>query len=593
MKKIYIVIMIILILSVPNIVSADNDFIIFLVDELSLEKIEELSLDKHNLGFVNLKTRSPYSKEGLYLSINTGRKLSYEDFQYNEDVQYLKDILKNEKTAYLGEGKAYLTVSNAKENVDYKGSFKYNINDFIEQTNSILSKADLLAIEYDFKEMDERYDLFQSILEYYEHKNILILPKKVADSDKKIINEYIVPIVYITNDSSGILTSASTKRTGFIALEDISVEIKNQYNIKDDTDIGTKIKIIDVKNNLNEFNNIYKKTINLVYMAGLQQGIVYLVQIILGICILRKIKISKNIISIYAFATVNLAVGFLISFLNLQQNLLLTVFISLGISYLIIKYLKLNRLKHIIIFTYIYVIVITLIGGEILYNSPIGFNNLVYGARFYGLNNGMMALLLASSILTYKYLNINNERLKRIVGIIIFSLNIVVLSGNFGANTGGFITSLVLLIVMLYTMFFSNTKINLKILLALIALGIGLFTINMFIDGLGGESSHAFRFFQRIGENGLNEIIYIISFKAKELFKLIIMPPFSIALIAQIIILNHLKEIIYSNKTIKKEAMIFSITSLTALFINDTGNIALIFMINYFILDILYENFNP
>ena len=79
MKKIYIVIMIILILSVPNIVSADNDFIIFLVDELSLEKIEELSLDKHNLGFVNLKTRSPYSKEGLYLSINTGRKLSYED----------------------------------------------------------------------------------------------------------------------------------------------------------------------------------------------------------------------------------------------------------------------------------------------------------------------------------------------------------------------------------------------------------------------------------------------------------------------------------------------------------------------------------
>lgn len=591
MRRIYSIIIIIFILFFPNIVNAQSDFIVFLVDELSIEKIEELSLDKYSVGLVNLKTRTPYSNEALYLSVNTGRKLTYEDFKDNKDLEYLNDILENKKTAYIGNGKGYLLVADKNENLDYKSQILYDLNEFINQTNSMLDKVDLLAIEYDFESMENRYELFKSIIEEYKDKKIFIIPKSVAKSDKKLINDYIVPVVYISN-SNGILTSSSTKRTGFIALEDISVEIKDNYGFKNENNIGKTFEVIEVDNKLDEFKNIYKKNINLVYMAAIQQGLIYLVQIILGICILKKIKITKKIVNIYAFATINLVVGFLISFLDLQQNLFINLLFSLAISYLFIRYFKFNMIKSISIFTYIYILFVTLIGGEIMYNSPIGFNNLIYGARFYGLNNGMMGVLLASSILTYKHLDIKNQNLKKSIGIILFSLNIVILSGYFGANTGGFITAVVLFATMVYTMFFSEKKINLKIIVTLIALGIGIFTINMIIDGLGGESSHAFRFFQRILENGVDEIIYIVSFKAKELFKLTIMPPFSIALIFQAIILNHFKNDIYYNKSIKKEAMIFIITSLTAFLINDTGTIALIFMINYFILDKLYEKTN-
>ena len=83
---------------------ADNvDSIIILVDELSFDIIEDLSLEKHSIGLVNYKTRPPYYKENLLLSINTGRKLSLKEFKTkNAKIDYLGDVLKDEKVAYIG-----------------------------------------------------------------------------------------------------------------------------------------------------------------------------------------------------------------------------------------------------------------------------------------------------------------------------------------------------------------------------------------------------------------------------------------------------------------------------------------------------------
>ena len=82
-------------------------------------------------------------------------------------------------------------------------------------------------------------------------------------------------------------------------------------------------------------------------------------------------------------------------------------------------------------------------------------------------------------------------------------------------------------------------------------------------------------------------MISLASFKAKELFKLTILPPFSIVLIFQAIILNKLRRIIRDTKEIKEEAMIIFITSLVGFALNDTGVITLIYMIHYLVLDII------
>ena len=107
MKKIIKFIILISIILIPNIIFAEDiNSILLIVDELSIETIEELYLDQYSIGFVNLKTRPPYSEEGLFLSINTGRKLSIKNFgKKDKKIDYLSDILKKENVSYIGEGK--------------------------------------------------------------------------------------------------------------------------------------------------------------------------------------------------------------------------------------------------------------------------------------------------------------------------------------------------------------------------------------------------------------------------------------------------------------------------------------------------------
>lgn len=226
-----------------------------------------------------------------------------------------------------------------------------------------------------------------------------------------------------------------------------------------------------------------------------------------------------------------------------------------------------------------------------IYNSYIGFNNLVYGARYYGMNNGIMGILLVTSILSFFSIteSINNVFMKRLIGLSIFIINMLVLSTYFGANTGGFITSIILFGIMVCILFFSG-KNNFRKLILFFLIGISIFALNIMIDNITGENTHALGFFYRLKENGIYELVSMASFKAKELFKLTILPPFSIVLIFQIIILKNIKKTIINNEILKKEAMIIIITSLIGFILNDTGIITLIYMINYLILRIISDN---
>lgn len=593
-KKILRLAVLILIILIPNIAFAkDMDSIIIVVDELSIKAVEELSLDKYSLGFINLKTRPPYSEEGLYLSINTGRKLTLRDLGKNDlKIDYLGDILTNEKVSYIGMGKGSLLIGNKERAVDHSiDTIEYNYDWLVENTDNIFDKSKIMVLEYEIQNESSRVKVLERYLNHYKDKQIILLPKKVAKEDQYILNTYLVPIIYTNGINNGILTSPSTKREGFIALEDISAQIKSTYGYGKKVDIGKPFQFINMNSPVEEFKDIYNKNINLFFIAYFFHGLTYFIQVLLGFWMLKKKKIETWIYDAYNFVSMNILVSLLLGLFEFHKNIILYLIINLSISYLltrIIKKRKIDSVKFISTITYGLIVLGTILYSKAIYNSYIGFNNLIYGARYYGLNNGIMGVLLSTSILSFFSItkSMENKNLKRIVGLFIFTMNMLTLSTYFGANTGGFITSVVLFGIVICGLFFSN-KGQIKTLLLFVLLGIAIFSINIFFDNITGENTHALGFFYRLKVNGLSELISVASFKAKELFKLTIVPPFSIVLIFQGIILSKLRKKILNNEELKKEAMILLITSSVGFILNDTGIITLIYMVHYLILDII------
>lgn len=300
---------------------------------------------------------------------------------------------------------------------------------------------------------------------------------------------------------------------------------------------------------------------------------------------------------LYYTLAASIPVSIILGIFNFHKNIVLYFLLCILISYALIRFInkkKLHLIKTLSIITYCLIVAGTLFYPNVIYNSFIGFNNLVYGARYYGLNNGIMGVLLISSILLYfsSIKGIYNEGYKKILGLIIFALNMLTLSARFGANTGGFITSVVLFGLM-FAFIFSLNKITIKKVIVFLFLIIGIFAINMLLDHSSSSSSHAIEFIYRIKNNGLWEFMNIVSFKAKELLRLTIAPPFSIVLVSQILVLRKMKGFITQDLGLRQKTLIVFITALVGMILNDTGPITFIYMMFFFILDLIYNaNYN-
>lgn len=592
-KRIIGLIILTILILIPSTIFADGiKSIIIIVDEMSLSTAEELSINGSSIGFVNLKTRAQYSEENLYLSINMGRKLGKMDLKKEGNLEFLGDVLRKEKPSYIGMGNEGIILGDSEGRISYEErSISYDIDWLLKNTDLILEKSNILAIGYDFKGQLDRVDILRQYLEYYKDHQIIILPKTISEEDRHILNKSLVPIIHINNGNSGLLTSSSTKRVGFIAMEDISVQLKNSYGYFKKTNIGNNFQTITRKEPIKESNKIYITTMNLLIISYIFHGLTYITQVLLGIWLLKPRRENGWIYFLYIFSVTGVCISLILGLFELHRNIYIYLLVSTLTSYIFAKKVinkKDNLVEGLIILTYGLIVYGVLFYPKMIYNSYIGFNNLVYGARYYGLNNGIMGVLLASSTLSFFSLTktMNNIYLKKIIGFFIFGLNMIVLSTNFGANTGGFITSVILFVLMMYMLLFSQ-KHSLKKVIMFLLIGIALFILNMIVDNNSGNKSHAIEFFYRLKENGFREFFYMASFKARELLILTLTPPFSIVLICQGIILKKLSKYFKENEKIKKEAMIIIITSLIGFIINDTGMIMLIYMINYFILYVI------
>lgn len=586
-KMLILVLIIILLTPISSLSKRDSKkIIIFSVDSISMENIDELKIENYGLGLFNSKSRKPYDDKNFYTSINVGRKVSQEILAEELKLEFLGDVLKQEKPMYMGSENSNidLLISDKDGKANGLNNMEYNYEWLDTNITELLQESKIVAIDYEISYQQDRIEILKKLISGNGDNLIYIIPRTVHKSDQMLINQYLLPILKIDSDN-GVLTSNSTKRQGLVALEDISFDIKENFKKENTSSIGEKIEVNKSLNNLKEIRNKYKESINLLYIASIYHGLLYLSQALILIYILTD-RIKKIGISIFVFATNNIWISFLLPLFKIHSNLILYLIICFALNIIITKSMLKNKklIDSSIIVTYILILIGMLFKPEFIYNSYLGFNNLIYGARFYGLNNGIAAVLLATSMFSIIKVdeNINNKTIKNFIIGIIPIINLVVLSAKYGANTGSFISAIALLLLVYYNYYFAD-KMNYKTIIGFIIIGIIIFSINIYYDSISLSKSHAVQFFERIKVNGIKEIYYMGSFKLKELIKLTIMPPFSLVIICQIMILYKW----FEKMNIGLKTML--IVSILGFCINDTGNILLIYMLSYLILSILVK----
>lgn len=595
---------------VSPVYAESNKTIFIMLDDWNFQEVESTVDNFYGLGLINIKGRSPSTEEGLFLSINAGRKLKvvdkiegikkvdkslkidgYKDYlenirdkNENIDLEFMGDRL---KTGFIGDDSRILLATDKDGKVDRGYNYiEYNLDWLRPKTEEILEETDLLVLAFNIEDQNYRRTLLKNYIDTFNDYNIMVMGQEISKDSGHSMNKNLSPMVYLNSNQKGILKSKSTNRDGFVTIEDISKEIVKNHQLEKGN-IGNKIDFIRNDKPLEESRAIFDLNYNLLLIAIIFQTIAYVNQ---GLTFYESLERKHifNINFINKFIFVNIFVALILGYFSITENLWLYLFVNIGLTLALTR--KRYRVKDFMGFisTLIYILMVVgiVIRPESIYNTYFGFNNLFYGARFYGFNNGAMGIFLGSSILSYFYIreNIKGEKLKLVLTFIYFGLNILILSARYGANTGGFITAVVLFLLMVSKELFKN-KSNIKRIVILCLIGLGIFAVNMYFDSKSLNQSHAIVFLNRIRLNGGRELLNMVRIKFRELMKYTFVPPFIVIMLLQ---MGTLK-IMYSRLDEKDrlKTKVLFITSLVAYIINDTGMIAFAFINQFAIANII------
>lgn len=635
-KKIRILLFLMIIFFSGNISYAENTkTFIIVTDELDFSSIEKLDLNsKISLGLMNTRTANVFNrnKESYFMTMATGRRVSlerglykglsideegniiidgYEDIiknlnknykGFSKNMFFLADALKRKDISigYLGNGPSSLIAAD-KNGIIYNGfiGINYDKKWLIEKTADILEESDVIVVSFDIAGIDERVFLLKEYIEEYSMYNILLFPSSVSGDIDDIRNSTLVPVLYnFNNKDYGILTSDSTKRKGLITNMDMFSELGNIYGFDTSTSTGHKIYSESGPFNMQDLikknkDNLYG-ILNLVVIKYIFNGIVILGQLYIIYDIYGK---KNNYYDRYRKLMDRIIIMIFISMLlgvfNLDQSIILYTIVliglTIGLSRLIDK-VGINTFPNIPMLTNIIILFAVFFYPDMIYRSFYGFNNLISGGRFYGLNNETMAILIATGIITFLWLKrkIKNKALSTIALCLYFPIIIIALSERYATNFGGYLTSIAAFLILLYIIVFKG-KYSKRTMLTLCSIGVVIFILGFVIKIGDASSGHAESLYLRIDTLGIYELIDMIKKKAKQLLLISISPPWSIIIIGQIYFIRKffLKERTIEEDTFN-EILTILITSIFAFLLNDTGAVALVYMNTYVLTKLIH-----
>ncbi len=370
--------------------------------------------------------------------------------------------------------------------------------------------------------------------------NLLIIVSPTPRGDYVTGYNYLTPVIVVGgNTKPGLLTSPTTRRPGIVKNTDLAPTVLHYFGIDVPAQMsGRVMQFIPANNVLPKLASLYAN-LELTYRARppILRNYVLMQIILVGMSLAaiflpRRDNLMKTLKPLLlAVISVPLALLLIAPLPHPSITALVGELITVTAIITVVLHLWLKSYEHeldpfilVSLLTSLFIVVDLLFGAPMQKCSLLGYDPIV-GARFYGIGNEYMGVLLGSTIMGTTTLVSRLAGKKRlilpVVGLYYLVTLYVMAAPQLGTNVGGSLAGLASFLVTFLLL--AGVRFNARTLLKIVA-AIGLFIMALAVYDLQrpvASQSHIGRTAALILQNGPGEIINIASRKINMNIKLI------------------------------------------------------------------------
>jgi len=463
-------------------------------------------------------------------------------------------------------------------------------------------------------------DLFLSNLvqDLDPDKDLLIILSSAPTREQNKLRNLMVPIIlWGKGIKPGILTSASTRREGIIANIDIlptiisSLNLDNKHHL-----VGRTVTSQMVEYETLDYLTKMNHTMQFIYNTRpiLVKGYITLQIITLSIAMVMMFFIPRFLLYLRLPLLFLMAVPFGLLFVGLVPITSLFAYttialffalVLLAISLILSLFLKTRSYNHFLspfiligLFTSLAILIDLFLGAQLIKKSTLGYDPLA-GARYYGIGNEFVGVLIGSSIIGVSGFLDRFKENKYVLGISSIYLLVaiyLIASPEWGSNLGGTIAAVVGFSYLIHQLYLERVTIPLILIAGVF--GVGIIILMTMLDSMRDVNlqSHFGRTVAMFLLEGIQPVYEIITRKIAmniKLFRytiwsrvfLLTMAALIIAFFKPIYIIQKLKA---NFSQIYHGLFAIILASIVALLVNDSGIVAAATMLIYAVGPLLY-----
>lgn len=511
-----------------------------------------------------------------------------------------------------------------------------NYSYLLEKLPAAKASADLIILELsDLARLEKSIPAFPSI--YAEEKStclrqidqmagqvlsgvdperdlVLLFPVSPSTEQLALKDSFLPIVAYGKNISSGSLSSGSTRRDFIVASTDIAPTVLDFFGIEDELHsmIGVPVRAVAFEGDTLEtamgIADSASTTTRLRTILVKSYVVMQIVFILLAVFAIFWIKPMRKAAEPLVLSLVTVPLVFLfLGKLPLAQDIfyiLSAILLVILITYLAAKLFKGNMFHAFVAIsavTLIVLIIDTLTGTALVQSSVLGYDPMV-GARYYGIGNEYLGIMLGSAIITASAFFEKYPYRPVLAALTVFFLFLCFIIGNpgLGAQSDGLITAPAAFAVTLFLL--SNLKMHWGLVAAvfgvIIAASAGLIGYELYKPV--EMQSHLGRAFNQVIQGGSEELWAILLRKASMNIKLIRYTIWSRVFLVMFLVLSllvfrpvgALRQLLQERPVLIKGFAGLITGAVIALIINDSGIVATSTTCIYLVIPLLLLMFN-
>ncbi|MDN5293836.1 MAG: hypothetical protein PWQ91_1008 [Eubacteriales bacterium] len=399
------------------------------------------------------------------------------------------------------------------------------------------------------------------------------------------LNFQITPFVLADGKERGLLSSATTGRRGLVTSLDLLPTLFPGVSWEPGRVGGAPMTATPCADSLSYLTGFYRQILNLNLVRYLYHGLYIILAALFVFTLYRRRRNPREgfLLPFVGFWLLLVPGGTTVLFVlwptlaSLPQwwyyFILVTGFLALlstGAAYLWRRQPE-KTVIAILAVTVFVLLVQVFSRGEALLATPFGYNDLMIGGRFYGLNNDAMAFLLGSAV-TLFYLSFGGKNpFYYPAALTLGGLLILAMQAPYGANVGGAITAATWTLLVLLPAKWRQRPLILAG--AVVAAAFFLELAMAAVEVMAGVPTHAGKALLAVAEEGFTALTVILKSKLGQLLLMIILPPWNLLLALQLCLLFRWQKEAERERREERDYLLRVVlpVALTGLFFNDTG----------------------